>query len=582
MRPKAITLFMWGYQEHFRIHFEQLMVAALGELGVHDVDVKCFLVGTRMPNADVPHDVCLEPEDGVWPLGLFAELPHSIQETIDSHPLQQMFYGDERSMNEKPENIRRDATRLAVQAALVNYDNDNKVRSFAGRPAPVEGYYVVPILQLHCNIFERFPPLREPVCDDFFTSQPSLIHATVMQVLQEAYDELLRPAPGGRVSGRSASPSEIVRRAAADFLCTPVIAIGDKKYGSHNLFERFNLISSLMYEGTKGTGTLLLGNPDGGEIDVALAFAEPVPFRESRWSRKVLQMASGQTDLIADSESILGLGNISEGTDAWASQKVFEIEFHDHYQWSLSCGSQVLLVSQYGAPSLPHESFSRHQLIDTYERLFPRAAKEIATFIALFDVAVAQRHGSMLVVASDAREEAERLREQGTKVIPVKLSPELYRSASKVDGTIIIDPYCICYAIGVILDGPARPECTPSRGARYNSGIRYIGASSTPRLAVVVSDDRTVDVIPVLRPRIRRSAIEKHIERLEGATRDDYHPAIGWLDRHRFYLDQLHCDRINAELKRIGREPMEVGEFMIQWETFQPDAACTAEYFMPD
>ncbi len=33
-------------------------------------------------------------------------------------------------------------------------------------------------------------------------------------------------------------------------------------------------------------------------------------------------------------------------------------------------------------------------------------------------------------------------------------------------------------------------------GARYNSAIRYIHSEEVPRLAVVFSDDQTVDVIP--------------------------------------------------------------------------------------
>src|SRR5690606_35683989 len=192
----------------------------------------------------------------------------------------------------------------------------------------------------------------------------------------------------------------------------------------------------------------------------------------------------------------------------WETQNVFEIEFHDHYHWSLSCGDEVLLVSRYGAPSLPKDKFPRARLFDTFQRLFPEATTEdVAGFIALFDAAVEQRRGSMLVVALDAAAEAARLTGQGTTIVPTKLTPELYRRVSNIDGTIIVDPHCICHAVGVILDGPANKACTPSRGARYNSGVRYVAASATPRLAIVISDDRTVDVIPVLRPRIYKSRI---------------------------------------------------------------------------
>lgn len=579
-----ITLFMWGYQEHFRDHFEVLMGQVIRKLGVHNGLPQCLLIGFRAPGAQVPHEVCVEPEDGQWPLALFAALPAVVAETIKGHPLQNMYYGDEASMRDKPDKIRRDSVRKAVQTALLSYDGNAAVHSFTGAPALVDGYYVVPVLQLPNAIFEHFRPLRAPVTEDgLFTGSPSLIHAAVQHVLGEAHDELLRPDPGRSINSRSASPEEIVRRAASTFMYTPRIAIRDKSYGGPNLFERFNLISSLMYEGTEGKGRMLLANPESGAVDVALALAEPVPFHEPRWSRKVLQMAASEMAIIANSEKILGLGQVSRSVDPWTTQNVFVVEFHDHYHWSLSCGDEVLLVSRYGVPSLPQERFPKARLVDTFQRLFPEAAAEdVANFLGLFNVAVEQQHGSMLVVARDAAQEATRLHLQGTKIVPVKLTPELYRRVSNIDGTIIIDPQCICHAVGVILDGPARDECTPSRGARYNSGIRYVGATSMPRLAVVVSDDRTVDVVPVLPPRIARTTVEEYVAKLEIATMDNHHAVISWLDKHRFYLDQSQCDRVSASLERIRSTPMDVGEMRIQWPEFHPDPRCTAEYFTPE
>lgn len=574
---------MWGYQSHFRYQFERLMDSAMSELGVSDAGSQCLLVGTKVPGADVHHDVCLEPEDGEWPVALFANLPAAVEAIVKTHPLQNTFFGDEPSMRDKPENMLRDSVRQAVQAALTPYDSKVGVRSFAGTPAPVGGYYVVPVLQLPNTIFERFRPLREPVTDGYFTGSPSLIHASVKQVLSEAYDELLRPDPGRYVMGRSASAPEIVKRAASDFMYTPGIAIGDRSHVGHNLFDRFNLISSLMYEGAESKGRMLLAGLKSGAVDVVLALGEPVPFREPRWARKVLQMASTETALVANCESILGLGNVSSGTDPWVTQNVFGIEFHDHYHWSLSCGDEVLLVSKYGAPSLPQEKFPRARLKGTFSRLFPEAtADDVSSFTKLFDTAVEQSHGSMLVVARDASAESNRLSGQGTKIVPTKLTPDIYRRVSNIDGTIIIDPQCVCHAVGVILDGPAREECTPARGARYNSGIRYVNASPTPRLAVVVSDDRTVDVIPVLRPRVRRRTVEDYVSKLEASTVDNYHSIISWLDEHRFYLDRTQCARVNAAMTRLDSEPRDIGEIRVLREEFHSDPRCTADYFEPE
>ena len=581
MSNKPIRLFIWGYQRYFRLSFEYSMNEVMKELGVPGAGAECLLVGAKIPGHQNPNGVCVEPEDGKWPIDLFDGLLDMIEAKVADHPLRNMYYSDEPSMRDKPENIRRDSVRRSVQKKLDAYDSNHGVRSFAGSPAPVNDHYVVPVLQLPNGLFERFRPLREPVSDGRVTGHASLIHAAVFEVLNEAYDELLRPDPGRYIDKRSRSPEEIVRRAAESFMCTLGVAIGDRQYMRNPyLFERFNSISSLMYEGAEGTGRLLLANPDDGFIDMLLRFVQPVPFHELRWSRKVLQMASSNIALVADCKKIFGLGNIAAGIDPWESQNIFEIEFLDHYHWRLSCGKEIMLVSRHGAPSLPKEKFPRDHLLDIYHRLFPEAGKESgARFFELFKVAVGQRHGNMLIVAKDAESEASRLRGQGTRIEPTELTADLYRQVSGIDGAVIIDPNGVCHAIGVILDGEARKECTPSRGSRYNSGIRYVGFADPPRLAVVVSDDRTVDVIPVLRPRIKLSAIDKAIAELEAADRDNYHPAINWLDRHRFYLSQGHCDRINAALKRIQSEPIEVGEIQIQWNKFSPHPDLDESYF---
>ena len=561
MSGKSINLFMWGYQPHYRLQFESLINSVLKALGVPKPGAECLLIGAKIPSRSNPNSVCIEPEDGKWPLDLFDGLLDLIEAEITDHPLQNMFYGDEPSMQDKPENIRRDSVRIAIQKAMKAYDSNHSVQSFTGWPAPVNDQYVAPVLQIPSALFERFRPLREPVTDGHFTGHASLIHAAVFEVLTEANDELLRPDPGRNLAGRSRSPDEIVRRAAASFMYTPGIAIRDKSFGSPNLFDRFNIISSLMYEGAKGLGRLLLANPEDDTVDILLKLAEPVPFREHRWSRKVLQLASSENSLIADCEKIFGLGNVAAGIDPWTSQSVFEIEFLDHYLWRLSCGGEVMLVSEYGVPSLPQEAFPRDRLLDTYQRLFPESdAGDLDRFAALFRTAVEQRHGSMLMVAKDAASEADRLRGQATRIEPIKLTPDLYRQVSGIDGSVVIDPHGVCHAIGVILDGSAGPECTPSRGGRYNSGIRYVNSSDTPRLAVVISDDQTVDVIPVLPLRIKRSALEQAIAELEAATSENYHSTINWLNRNKFYLNQEQCDRINETLERIQKEPMEVGE----------------------
>lgn len=95
MRGKSINLFMWGYQPHFRLRFESCMNNVMEELGVPETGAECLLVGEKITGGENPNDVCVEPEDGKWPIHLFDGLLDMIEEEVADHPLQNMFYGDE-------------------------------------------------------------------------------------------------------------------------------------------------------------------------------------------------------------------------------------------------------------------------------------------------------------------------------------------------------------------------------------------------------------------------------------------------------------------------------------------------------
>ena len=202
MPPKSIRLFMWGYQLHFRLLFEHLMNDVMSALGAQESGVECLLVGARIPGRQNRNSVCLEPEDGKWNVDLFDRLLELIEEEVATHPSRDIIYTHAPTMEDKPEDIRRDSVRIAVQKLLKRYDSENEVRSFAGPPARVGDYYVVPVLQFPAAIFQRFLPLREPIKFNIFTGHPSLIHAAVSHVLSEAHDELLRPDPGRDPVGR--------------------------------------------------------------------------------------------------------------------------------------------------------------------------------------------------------------------------------------------------------------------------------------------------------------------------------------------------------------------------------------------
>lgn len=581
MGQRTIHLFMWGYQPHYRILLESRAKEILKLVGA-DTEPKALLVGARIPNSNNPNPVCVEPEDGEWPLMLFTGLLDSIEVFVKGHHLQGIFYSDEPSMRDKPEVIRRDSVTKAVRQALTPHDTEHKVHSFCGDAYPVDDYYVVPVVQIPQSAFQQFPPLKETALDDPWTSRGylSFIHACMGTLLTEATDELRRPDPGRSHMASMRRADEIARNAATSFMQTPGLAI-TRRHTYADLFERFNVISSLLYEGVQGTGHLLLVDPENKAIDYALRFKEPVPFRQPRWARKILQMAAADIALIADSERIYGLGRLRADHDP-SAQDAFTIEFLNHYHWELRCGTQVLLRSRYGEPKLPQELISRERFIVNYARLFPESSSDDRERLwVLFNAAIRQGHGSMIIVAADAADEALRLTQQGTGIEPALMTPDLLQRVSGIDGTIILDPHGVCHAVGVILDGVATSDCTPSRGSRFNSGLRYISAEDTRRLAIVISDDHTVDLIPLLPPQIARIDVETNIASLEKATLDDYHKPRNWLDHHRFYFNSEQCGRVNSALDRIEALPRDVGEIVIVTTRFKPDPSMDDSYLLP-
>ena len=569
MGGRVINLFMWGYQDTYRIQIQLLARDVLRELGA-PAEAEVLLVGARSPDSGNRNPVCVEPEDGKWPLSLFDSLLDSVESAYRNHDMQNMFFGDESSMRDKPEWMRRDSVRTSVGKALKVFDAEHDVTSFCGEVRGVGDYYVTPVVQIPNATFLQFPPLHsKPIQKgQYGNGYRGLIHAAMAAVLREATKELQNPDPGRFTHRSMRSAEEVVRIAAKDFMHTPGLSI-EQRYVHTDLFDALNLVSSLMYEGAKGVGHLILVDPNNDAVEFMVKFSEPVTFREPRWVRKVLQMATTGVGIISDSQRIYGLGQLKDSHDS-SAQDAFTVAFIDHYHWELRCGDQVLLRSHYAVPKLAQEPFDKAAFLANHARLFPQSSQENGLHLwNLLLAQIRQEHGSMIVVAEDAASEARRLSKQGTSIEPTQLSEALLRSVSGIDGTILLDPSGFCHAIGIILDGEATDQCTPSRGSRYNSGVRYVQTGSHRRLAIVVSDDRTIDIIPRLRRLVSRTRIEQHVARLEEATLDNYHDSRNWLDEHRFYVNAELCSRINRAIERLDALPREVGLIYLETNRFE-------------
>lgn len=564
----ATNLFMWGYQTPFRVGLEIRAKGVFEKLGA-EVEPKVLLIGLRRPGLGPGHPVCVEPADGEWSVNLFEGLSDAVEAAIPKHPLQRMFYGDELSMREKPTRIRQSTIADEIKHRLEDEDRRLGQRSFCSQAYPVGDYDVVCVLQLPERLFAQYPAVELSWQGEQY--ETNLVFACTRQLLEEGRRALFVPDPGRWDTDTMRTAEEIIRVAASNFMRSSFLP---GRFCTTDLFEHINRLSQLRYEGSTGVGRIVLAAADDPNVEYVLRLKEPVALSQTRWARKLLQMATGEAALIAEYGDIAGLGRVSD-----VSAPPFSIEFLDNHQWDLRRGDQILMRCRFGEARLPQEPIGRERFVDNMRGVFAKIDEpSIARFLKVLDLLTQLRRGSSVVIAEDAAEEAARLSNQGTVIAPVPLSKELLERATAIDGTILADPKGVCHAIGVILDGQAVDESTPSRGARYNSALRYIAAGSVPRMAFVISEDRTLDVVPLLRPRVDRTRIEAAVTAIGTATLENYHKPRAFLDDHRFYLNEEQCRIVNEALDRIENEPRELGRIVIVTERFIPHPAMNASY----
>ncbi|MFZ3194990.1 MAG: tetratricopeptide repeat protein, partial [Bacillus mycoides] len=142
---------------------------------------------------------------------------------------------------------------------------------------------------------------------------------------------------------------------------------------------------------------------------------------------------------------------------------------------------------------------------------------KITNIIEVVKCAYSQKHGTTIVITTPeiAETEVERLKEQSIKINIIDTKESSYfrqvvEKITNIDGALYMDIDGHVHAIGVILDGFAKiGEGDSSRGARYNSALRYKNGDGIEGncVIVVISEDGMIDIIP-------ESEIEKQISEL--------------------------------------------------------------------
>ena len=413
--------------------------------------------------------------------------------------------------------------------------------------------------------------------------------------LRAATDDLSRSAPPEDFSIQWSDRSELIRKAARALVESVSVFTGYEFQSE--LTVALDEISAQPYEGRSGAGALLLASAANPSVEPVLEFVESIPVTETRSMRKALEMAGAGQHLLCDGRRVVGLARLRDTYDP-AGEDAFVFNVMSRGVWELSHNDVPLLRMSNTRPSLPQPRLDATHFKSVARRLFTGISDNDADVLwGLAESASVASHGTMLVVHQNAKDEAARLTPQAQQVQPQLLDATVLAAVTNIDGAVLVDPNGTCHAVGVILDGHASGKGDPSRGARFNSAVRYHDTQRGQCLVIIVSEDGMINLLPNLRRQVARGSVEGVVRQLEASMTDD--PDYEVFFRHwehlesvAFYLTAQQCERINTARTRLeehrarpdpnDRDPNEglVGRIThVGWTPFAPDPEMNPSYF---
>lgn len=564
---------MWGWQPHFRIDLQVTAERALEAVGAQ-LDPEAFLVGFAVAPDQARHPICVEPEDGAFRSSELRGIAQRAEEIYQVDPERQIFNTDPGYHERRQAWLRRRARAQAIAETAEASGAFPGKRVLVSAAGLVDGFEVHSCLAVDRASIDELPRLEGEEINRF-PAPSSFIGELINLVLIEADIALGQRDPG--LSAIRRSSRDLALEAAEHF--AGGCFFRTRNFSYFHPCEPLSEIAIRTYESSTAHGRLLLVHPEHDALDVHLHLDRPVRLTAARAVRKLLETTDDALALLVHKDGVYGLGRVVEGLPA----DVFEIAITAHATWELRGAQGVLLRFEYRRPTLPRPILDEGALIDAFERLLGGAVDERA-LIPLVRAATVARHGTTLVVSEDAASEAARLGGQATTVTPTLATVDLLDHVAQIDGAVLVDPKGICHAIGVILDGEVTAQGDPSRGARFNSAHRYQRSARCPTVVVIVSEDGEVTLVPHLKPRVRRQAIEDALTLLESAATGDrpakFSEAYARVKDLAFYLSPAQVERVNELAEAEHKLPLTDGAIAIIRPDLKPDPELNESYFM--
>ena len=547
---------IWNSQHLFVDGLESLSGRLLNNLD-NQLISRIFLIGiATKPDTDNP-TIILDPDDYGYQKSDFSNVREVADAIYRLDPEAKTIHTHPEVARRRQNGVKRKSLCNAIHHCIQPKAKATNWNTFVSHPVEVAGYDVCIVLQIQEEVFRKYYSLsKRSHIGMGATTDISLLDAAVRQFLRSCEEGLLMPDPGSDLRFMSSNDEgEIIRSAGRNLMYTLAHA-AQTRQGYKKIFDNFNIISSLRYEGSEAHGRIIIAREKHPNIQTFITFSSEVSLSSHRAVRKMLELCSRDTSLLSDGGVIYGLGTI-KGKYQQSEENLFLIDFDGHYKWTLSHDGSILMNVAFGQPELPRSKLEKDKVLSIINRVLPdMSAHNLEKAWQLILEIMEQKHGTMLVISKQAAKEAERLATQATPIAPIELTPALAKTVSSIDGAILMSTDLVCHALGVILDGSASLNGNPARGARYNSAIRYV-EGKTDTLAIVISQDGSIDIIPYLLPQIKRSEIQERMDKLATMAASSeinlkrWYELLQWFDRHKSYISRAEAIAINKDRRTI-------------------------------
>ncbi|MCI8895251.1 MAG: hypothetical protein HFI41_11485 [Lachnospiraceae bacterium] len=298
-----------------------------------------------------------------------------------------------------------------------------------------------------------------------------------------------------------------------EWMVRQYVALSLKEYKLPD-WRIFIQLSAMMYEKrTISTCMYFLEEEEELKADYQLRFVkgndllERMEDQNVRSIRKLMELAGSKQGLVVRKPDY-----IVEGTVNNENSKNLKscVEFGGHMAWKLKLEGEVIFEYNKGGCKLPEleSKNNKEKQLEKVKYIYCSEKRKEKIRNTIKRLCKVSSHGASIVFMEREKlfYEVKRLsryhRAYWVEGVDLDTCSDL-EGILAIDGAILADLDCMCYAVGAILDGEITIEGRSDRGARYNSVVNYVhaikkkyseGAIDFHYCAAIISEDETLDV----------------------------------------------------------------------------------------